>query len=261
MQKSSSRGRFTSHGSETSLEALERAASSIERAASSELRPVDVELPPVDADRHRYPCCIVWTPIHPITWLCPYVGHVGLCDAEGRVHDFAGPYYIGLDAMAFGWPTRYVQLDCDSMPHWDLSVGRAAQRFERQTYDFLSWNCHAFPAHVLNETGASRDALARRLGGHTVVGVAARLFFRGRYTGVGGFLLTWGGNLLIWLGVVASCASQRSLEPMRGWAIALAVSNAFFILWFFALTACGLNSQFGRTATDDESPRSLEEDF
>ena len=185
MQKSSSRGRFTSHGSETSLEALERAASSIERAASSELRPVDVELPPVDADRHRYPCCIVWTPIHPITWLCPYVGHVGLCDAEGRVHDFAGPYYIGLDAMAFGWPTRYVQLDCDSMPHWDLSVGRAAQRFERQTYDFLSWNCHAFPAHVLNETGASRDALARRLGGHTVVGVAARLFFRGRYTGVG----------------------------------------------------------------------------
>jgi len=203
----------------------------------------------------------VWTPIHPITWLCPYVGHVGLCDAEGRVHDFAGPYYIGLDAMAFGWPTRYVQLDCDSMPHWDLSVGRAAQRFERQTYDFLSWNCHAFPAHVLNETGASRDALARRLGGHTVVGVAARLFFRGRYTGVGGFLLTWGGNLLIWLGVVASCASHRSLEPMRGWAIALAVSNAFFILWFFALTACGLNSQFGRTAADDESPRSLEEDF
>ena len=131
MQKSSSRGRFTSHGSETSLEALERAASSIERAASSELRPVDVELPPVDAERHRYPCCIVWTPIHPITWLCPYVGHVGLCDAEGRVHDFAGPYYIGLDAMAFGWPTRYVQLDCDSMPHWDLSVGRAAQRGAR----------------------------------------------------------------------------------------------------------------------------------
>ena len=36
---------------------------------------------------------------------------------------------------------------------------------------------------------------------------------------------------------------------------------AFFILWFFALTACGLNSQFGRTAADDESPRSLEEDF
>eukprot|EP01047_Picozoa_sp_COSAG01_P107979 COSAG01_NODE_36938_length_510_cov_2.849148_2_plen_131_part_01 len=28
-----------------------------------------------------HPCCILWTPIHPITWFAPFVGHMGVCDS------------------------------------------------------------------------------------------------------------------------------------------------------------------------------------
>jgi hypothetical protein len=37
-----------------------------------------------------HPCCILWTPIHPITWFAPFVGHMGVCDSSGRLHDW-GP--------------------------------------------------------------------------------------------------------------------------------------------------------------------------
>jgi hypothetical protein len=60
--------------------------------------------------RSRFPCSIVWTPIPLITWILPFVGHMGICDSRGVIHDFAGPYFIGVDDMAFGEPTRYLPL-------------------------------------------------------------------------------------------------------------------------------------------------------
>lgn len=62
----------------------------------------------MDVDRGRYPYAIVWTPIPLITWLLPFVGHMGICDSRGVVYDFAGPYTIGIDDLAFGAATRYV---------------------------------------------------------------------------------------------------------------------------------------------------------
>jgi transmembrane protein 222 len=52
---------------------------------------------------------IVWTPIHPITWFFPFVGHMGICDSRGICFDFTGA--IGVDDLAFGSPTRYIVLD------------------------------------------------------------------------------------------------------------------------------------------------------
>lgn len=34
-----------------------------------------------------------------------------MADTEGIIHDFAGPYHVSEDNMAFGWPTKYWQLD------------------------------------------------------------------------------------------------------------------------------------------------------
>jgi hypothetical protein len=62
-----------------------------------------------DTRRHRYPFAIVWTPIHPITWLAPFVGHMGICDSRGICLDFTGA--IGVDDLAFGSPTRYITLN------------------------------------------------------------------------------------------------------------------------------------------------------
>ena len=65
--------------------------------------------PVKDTRRHRYPFAIVWTPIHPITWCAPFVGHMGICDSRGICLDFTGG--IGVEDLAFGTPTRYITLN------------------------------------------------------------------------------------------------------------------------------------------------------
>ena len=51
----------------------------------------------IDRSRNRYPYAIVWGPLGPLTCCCPCVGHMGIADSEGKIHDFQGPYSIGID--------------------------------------------------------------------------------------------------------------------------------------------------------------------
>lgn len=39
----------------------------------------------VDAARNRFPFCIVWSPIPVLTWLLPFVGHLGIATSDGCV--------------------------------------------------------------------------------------------------------------------------------------------------------------------------------
>jgi hypothetical protein len=50
----------------------------------------------IDVKNEKYPYCIVWTPIPLISWLFPFIGHMGIATSEGVIHDFAGPYYISV---------------------------------------------------------------------------------------------------------------------------------------------------------------------
>ena len=65
----------------------------------------------IDVARGRFPYCIVWIALPGITWLFPFIGHMGIGDSRGVVYDFAGPYHIGVDNLAFGSAMRYLQLD------------------------------------------------------------------------------------------------------------------------------------------------------
>jgi len=56
---------------------------------------------------NRFPYCIVWTPLPLISWFLPFIGHTGICTAEGVIHDFAGSYYVSVDDFAFGNPHKY----------------------------------------------------------------------------------------------------------------------------------------------------------
>jgi hypothetical protein len=49
---------------------------------------------------------------------------MGIADSQGIIYDFAGPYYIGKDDMAFGKPTRYLVLDPSLVRKgtWDQGV-------------------------------------------------------------------------------------------------------------------------------------------
>lgn len=64
-----------------------------------------------DPANERYPFCIVWTPIPFLTWLFPFIGHMGIAYSSGVIRDFAGPYYVSEDDMAFGKPTKYWKLN------------------------------------------------------------------------------------------------------------------------------------------------------
>jgi hypothetical protein len=65
----------------------------------------------IDPKRARFPCCIVWTPLPVVSWLAPYIGHVGICQEDGAILDFAGSNLVSMDNFAYGSVARYLQLD------------------------------------------------------------------------------------------------------------------------------------------------------
>lgn len=56
----------------------------------------------VDAARNRFPFSVVWQPFPVLGWILPCIGHMGICDSQGVVHDFQGPYTIVSDNMMLG---------------------------------------------------------------------------------------------------------------------------------------------------------------
>ena len=56
----------------------------------------------IDPENARFPFCIVWTPLPCITWFLPTIGHTGIAMSDGVIHDFAGPYTVTIDDLAFG---------------------------------------------------------------------------------------------------------------------------------------------------------------
>jgi len=107
----------------------------------------------INVQRHRYPYCIVWTPLPVITSVLPVIGHTGICTSEGVIHDFAGPYYVSVDNFAFGDPHKYVVLDNDGIDpdEWDRCVDKADRRFKNENHNLFTNNCHSHVAEVLNQ--------------------------------------------------------------------------------------------------------------
>jgi len=108
----------------------------------------------IDNDRHRYPYCIVWTPIPCLTWLFPFIGHMGICMSSGVIRDFAGPYYVSEDNMAFGNPTKYWQLEpskaVNGVVGWDAAVTEASEIYSHRIHNLFCDNCHSHVARALN---------------------------------------------------------------------------------------------------------------
>ena len=63
----------------------------------------------------RFPLSIVWTPLPCLTQMLPPIGHTGIGDSKGITHDFAGPYYISIDNLAFGETHYYTILDLEGV--------------------------------------------------------------------------------------------------------------------------------------------------
>lgn len=109
----------------------------------------------VDAPRQRFPYSLVWGPLPVITWLLPFIGHMGLCDSEGRVHDFAGPYFVGIDRFMTGTVHKYYQFrDAAASPRqWDEALARADGDYREMMHNLFCNNCHHHSARALTYFG------------------------------------------------------------------------------------------------------------
>lgn len=94
---------------------------------------------------------------------------MGVGDSEGRIHDFAGPYYIALDNFMVGRVTKYLPIDPVSndldlgsaaaagddgsipdsaVQRWDNSIREADHEFGKTMHNICCNNWSAVP-HVL----------------------------------------------------------------------------------------------------------------
>ena len=141
-----------------------------------------------------YACCILWTAIHPITWMLPFIGHMGVCDSSGLLHDWGGGPVQACPPkhMAFGQPCRYIRFRPKDRAAWDAAIARADDEFlEKMHLMGCGPDCHSHVARALNLC---------RYGGcnwHNKVELAAYVFFCGRHIGVGGFVATWLGAAIV----------------------------------------------------------------
>jgi hypothetical protein len=141
----------------------------------------------IDPSRGRFPFCLVWSPLPVITWILPFIGHTGICDSDGIIWDFAGPYTIGRERMAFGAPTRYLPLNpalCRQMA-WNDAVREANKTYSKRMHNLFCDNCHSHVACALNlmEYNSKR--------GRGMVGIGVWFFFFGRFTSVVDFIRTY----------------------------------------------------------------------
>uniref|UniRef100_A0A5K3FR92 Transmembrane protein 222 n=1 Tax=Mesocestoides corti TaxID=53468 RepID=A0A5K3FR92_MESCO len=135
-----------------------------------------------------------------LRWLFPLIGHTGITNSKGLIYDFAGPYFISEDNMAFGWPTRYLQLDMDSVggaENWDRAVYEANTKYKGRMHNLFCDNCHSHVAYALNEMGYKGST------SWNMYSVGCLIGFRGRFLGCLSFLRTFGPCLAIFSVLIA----------------------------------------------------------
>lgn len=74
----------------------------------------------------RIPFAVVWTSLPLISWLFPFIGHVGITTSQGIVTDFAGPYHVTVGSMMCGPPRRVWRLDIADATSYDEAVYASA---------------------------------------------------------------------------------------------------------------------------------------
>nr|XP_043627245.1 protein REVERSION-TO-ETHYLENE SENSITIVITY1 [Erigeron canadensis] len=152
----------------------------------------------INPTKSRFPCCVVWTPLPVVSWLAPFIGHVGLCMEDGAVVDFSGSNLVNVDNFAYGAVARYIQLDREqccfpsnlashtcklrykhaergTAISWDDAVQSSRRHFEHKSYNLFTCNCHSFVADFMNRVcyGGSMN--------WNMMNVAALVLHKGRW--------------------------------------------------------------------------------
>ena len=131
------------------------------------------------------PYSIVWTHLPPITWVLPFIGHMGITDSRGVVYDFVGG--IGVGDLMCGPAIRTLTLKpsaCSAM-EWDEAVQAGNDFYSTRMHNICCDNCHSHVAVCLERMRY------RKRGYWDMVQICFWVFFMGKYTSFYGFLKQW----------------------------------------------------------------------
>lgn len=111
---------------------------------------------PSHVETDRWPFSMVWTPLPVITWFIPIIGHTGMADSKGMIHDFSDVAGVSVDNFSYGYPTKYYKFQSryiggNGAGSWDHAIHDASDEYQRTRYKILSRNCHQYIACVLNK--------------------------------------------------------------------------------------------------------------
>lgn len=78
-------------------------------------------------------------------WIFPFIGHMGICTSSGIIRDFAGSYFVSEDQMAFGDPTKFLQLEISKVPGgvsaWDRAIQDASEEYKSHMVSHAYFKC------------------------------------------------------------------------------------------------------------------------
>ncbi|KAG8222214.1 hypothetical protein J437_LFUL001412 [Ladona fulva] len=144
--------------------------------------------PVIDHKLLRYPFCVVWTPIPFLTWLIPIIGHMGIATSKGIIRDFAGPYVVSEDRMAFGNPTKYWELTPvkakGGTAGWDSAVYYASEEYKTRMHNLCCDNCHSHVAYALTLMNYDDSKW-------NMVKIWFMFLIHGKYISYGAWIKTW----------------------------------------------------------------------
>ncbi|XAR70800.1 hypothetical protein NMG60_11027801 [Bertholletia excelsa] len=201
----------------------------------------------IDPKKAKFPCSLVWTPLPVISWLAPFIGHVGICREDGSIIDFSGSNLVNVDNFAYGAVARYLQLDrelcclpSNLVTHtckfryrhnefgtgitWDDALQSSKHHFESKSYNIFTCNCHSFVANCLNRLcyGGTMD--------WNMVNVATLILIKGQWVDILSVIRSFLPFILvICLGVF-----------VVGWAFLIGLFSLSLLLigWFLMGTYC-----------------------
>ena len=98
-------------------------------------------------------CSLVWTSIPVLSYIFPFLGHVGITDSIGRIHDFGSSHYVSVDQMTYGNPDKIVHFEItrEEYTRWDKCINSVSKKYSKKTYSLCSVNGYSFCASVLNK--------------------------------------------------------------------------------------------------------------
>lgn len=82
---------------------------------------------------------MIWSPLAPVTYFVPCIGHIAIADSQGNTYDFHGTGVIGKNNMLFGYPTKIMQMADPGIDDevWDNTLKQSILKYQGETYNFL----------------------------------------------------------------------------------------------------------------------------